>query len=164
MEPALAPGQCSTGTADHVCTGTNSIIGERIAKAVLHCARYGLAWAVNHGGCKLHRVERDRQEWCCIWVWAARPSHFVSRRPVKDSSGLAHFPKCLGGEYPVLSYFVWLGVLLPILWVSEPHQGFGGRQVVQALAQNILPNAAPSIGAPAGQREEPAFRQDCGPA
>ena len=26
MEPALAPGQCSTGTADHVCTGTNSYI------------------------------------------------------------------------------------------------------------------------------------------
>ena len=54
--------------------------------------------------------------------------------------------------------FVWLGVLLPILWVSEPHQCFGGRQVVQALAQGILPNAAPSIGAPAGQREELAFR------
>ncbi|RKR29502.1 hypothetical protein C8C93_4802 [Acidovorax sp. 93] len=26
MEPALAPGQCSTGTADHVCTGTNTHI------------------------------------------------------------------------------------------------------------------------------------------
>ena len=25
MEPALAPGQCSTGTADHVCTGTNNM-------------------------------------------------------------------------------------------------------------------------------------------
>ena len=38
------------------------------------------------------------------------------------------------------------------------------EESVQALAQGILPNAAPQIGAPAGQREELAFRQDCGPA
>ena len=32
MEPALAPGQCSTGTADYVCTGTNKLTDETLKK------------------------------------------------------------------------------------------------------------------------------------